>query len=340
VGVVAVDHVIAANYLSNLEKCLEQFGVSAFLFKIGFDPVRVHDPNAYLSIVEFKQVVAEAYKLSNCPQLGLVFGQSLSIVNHGFLGYAAMSSPTLGTAIQTALSYLNTRTSLLTMELFHDLNHQKMNVKIISLTEDPVLSRFMTELAMIHFVKMRTFLINNPTPCPKLELQYAMPDYVDYYHQLFQTEILFGAECSRIWLEAEEFKIPINFADDVSYQLAKTQLQELVKKLSLKEDYASKIKAILLNHHLNHISMEEVASTLCMTSRTLRRHLQRLQVTYQELFDEVREQKATAFLLDNSISITEISFLLGFNDTSSFTKAFKRWTGLTPSEYKEQHGII
>nr|WP_255541672.1 helix-turn-helix transcriptional regulator [Legionella bononiensis] len=85
--------------------------------------------------------------------------------------------------------------------------------------------------------------------------------------------------------------------------------------------------------------MEEIASKLCMTSRTLRRHLQKLQVTYQELLDEVREQKAKTFLLNNGISITEVSFLLGFNDTSSFTKAFKRWTGLTPSEYKEQHGI-
>ncbi|HEL8445800.1 TPA: helix-turn-helix transcriptional regulator, partial [Legionella pneumophila] len=122
-------------------------------------------------------------------------------------------------------------------------------------------------------------------------------------------------------------------------QLAKRQLQELEKKMSLKEDMASKIKSILINQNLNHASMDEIASRLCMTSRTLRRHLQRLDVTYQELLDEVREQKAKTFLLNNNISMTEISFLLGFQDTSNFSKAFKRWTGVTPTEYREKHEV-
>ncbi|MBL7479479.1 AraC family transcriptional regulator [Legionella bononiensis] len=334
-----MDRVIAANYLVNLEKCLEQFGVFQFLSKIGIDSVRVHDPLAYLSMAEFKQVITSAYSLSNCPYLGLVFGQSLSIVNHGFLGYAAMSSPTLGTAIQTTLSYLNTRTSLLSLELHQAANQKRAYIQIISLTEDPVISRFMTELAIIHFMKMRSFLINSSIPCPRIDINYAKPDYADFYEQVFQTEVVFDAQCSRVWIEAEELYAPINFADDVSYQLAKNQLQEIAKNLTSKEDLISKIKTIVLNHSLNHLSMEEIASKLCMTSRTLRRHLQKLQVTYQELLDEVREQKAKTFLLNNGISITEVSFLLGFNDTSSFTKAFKRWTGLTPSEYKEQHGI-
>ncbi|WBV66702.1 helix-turn-helix domain-containing protein [Legionella pneumophila] len=109
--------------------------------------------------------------------------------------------------------------------------------------------------------------------------------------------------------------------------------------MSLKEDMASKIKSILINQNLNHVSMDEIASRLCMTSRTLRRHLQRLDVTYQELLDEVREQKAKTFLLNNNISMTEICFLLGFQDTSNFSKAFKRWTGITPTEYREKHEV-
>lgn len=61
-----MDLVIAANYLSTLEKCLEQFGINHFLEKIGFDLIRVHDPDAYLTQDEFNQVILEAYKLSNC----------------------------------------------------------------------------------------------------------------------------------------------------------------------------------------------------------------------------------------------------------------------------------
>lgn len=333
-----MDQVIAANYLSTLEKCLEQFGVSHFLEKIGFDLIRVHDPNAYLTENEFNRVVVEAYKLSQCPELGLIFGQNLSIVNHGFLGYAAMSSPTFGAAIQTVLHYLNTRTSLLSLEL-QPGNEESVSVKLLLHTKEIVISRFMSEVALTHLIKMRNFLINCVSPPLKIELNYDEPPYAKYYQTIFQTEVVFNTENTRIWFKAEELDYPINFADDVSYQLAKTQLQEIEKSMSLKEDLGSKIKSILINKNLNHVGMEEIASELCMTSRTLRRHLQRLDVTYQELFDEVREQKAKTFLLNNTISMTEISFLLGFQDTSNFSKAFKRWTGITPTEYREKYGI-
>lgn len=334
-----MEQVIAANYLANLEKCLEQFGVDNFIEKIGFDASRVQDPNAFLSIDEFKLIINQAYELSNCPQLGLLFGQSLSIVNHGFLGYAAMSSPNLGTAIHTVLSYLNTRTSLFTVGLQQVPELKMVYLELVPQTNDAQMSRFITELAITHLTKMRAFLLNCATPCSKIELAYEKPSYGDDYQELFQTEVVFNTKSSKLWVQAEELDFPLSFADDVSYQLAKTQLQEIVKTLTLEENLASKIKAILLKYNLHQISMEEIASELCMTSRTMRRHLQRQEITYQELLDEVREQKAKAFLLDNSISMTEISFLLGFHDTSNFSKAFKRWTGVTPSEYREQHGI-
>lgn len=333
-----MEQVIAANYLSSLEKCLEQVGIEHFLSRIGIEPHRVHDPSAYLTMNEFKQIITEAYRLSNCPQLGLVFGQTLSIVNHGFLGYAAMSSPTLGEAIQVVLSYLNTRTSLLSFEL-HQPSKDKIFVQLISRTGDVGLSQFMTEIALIHLIKMRAFLLGTSNPPLRIELSYNKPSYADYYQVLFQTDIIFNAESSKIWIEAAELNYPINFADDVSYQLAKTQLQELAQNIAQQEDLSSKIKTILLKNNLYHLSMDEIAGILCMSSRTLRRHLQKLDVTYQELLDEVRQKKAKTFLLNNSISMTEICFLLGFHDASNFSKAFKRWTGVTPSEYREQHGI-
>lgn len=334
-----MEHVIAANYLSNLEKCLEQLGVEHFLTTINFDLARVQDPAAFVTFDELKSIIQEAYKLSNCPQLGLIFGQNLSIVNHGFLGYAAMSSPNLGEALRTTLSYLNIRTTLFHIELKMSEDLQTVAIDFATRINEPIISRFLLELAIAHLVKMRTFLIGSSIPFLKIELNYDKPDYADFYQELFQTEIVFNSKHCRVLAHAEELNYPVNFADDVSFQLAKAQLQEMVKNLAINEDLASKIKSILLNKNLNQISMEDIASQLCMSSRTLRRHLQRLNITYQELFDEVREQKAKAFLLNQHISMTEISFLLGFHDTSNFSKAFKRWTGSTPSEYRDHHGI-
>lgn len=330
-----LDQVIAANYLSSLEKCLEQLGVDNFLQQIGFDQSRVHDPAAFLTLAEFRNVILEAYRLSGCSELGLVFGQALSIVNHGFLGYAAMSSPTLGTAIQTVLNYLNTRTSVLSVEL-HKPRIDHVYLQLIIHSNDDLLERFVTEFALMHLIKMRAFLIGSATPSLKIELSYERPPYYEYYQELFQTELVFNTHHNIVWIKEEELHYPLHFSDDVSFQLANAQLQELSKMLSFDDNLKNKIKAILLDNQLTLLGMDEIAKQLCMSSRTLRRHLHKLNITYQELVDEVRQEKAKTFLLNNKLSLTEIGYLLGFHDTSNFSKAFKRWTGYTPKEYRDQ----
>jgi AraC-like DNA-binding protein len=334
-----MEQVLAANYLAALEKSLEQFGIKNFLDKINFDQSKIQDPNAYLSLKELKGVVQEAYKLSGCPHLGIMFGFAVSILNHGFLGYAAMSCPTFGDAIQTVLSYLNTRTNLVIIELQTCASSGNSYITIKLNTSDALLIQFFSEAVIAHIIKMRQFLTNCIEPPLKIELQYTKPEYVDKYQSLFQSNLVFNAEDTRIWIHKEELNYPIQFADDASYQSAKKQLEEIKSQLSLKDDLVSKIKTTLLNESLHQSSMETVAKHLCMTSRTLRRRLLSLGVTYQELLDELREQKAKKFLLNNKLSITEISFLLGFQDTSNFSKAFKRWTGFSPTDYRDQHGI-
>ncbi|KTD82616.1 AraC family transcriptional regulator [Legionella waltersii] len=334
-----MEKVLAANYLSAMEKCLEQLGIDHFLDKMGFDQSKLQDPNAYINLDELKRVVQEAYQLSRCPHLGIMYGSAVSILNHGFVGYAAMSSPTFGSAIQTVLSYLNTRTSLVSIELQASTPSKNSYVTIKVNTVDELLILFFTEAVIAHIINMRQFLTNCREPPLKIELQYSKPDYVDKYESLFQSCLVFNAEETRFWIREEELQYPIQFADDASYQLAKKQLEEIKSQLFLKDDLVSKIKTILLNENLHQSSMETVAKQLCMTSRTLRRRLISMGVTYQELLDELREQKAKKFLLNNKLSITEISFLLGFQDTSNFSKAFKRWTGLSPTDYREQHGI-
>ncbi|MDP1601901.1 MAG: AraC family transcriptional regulator [Legionella sp.] len=326
----------AANYLGILEKCLKQCGIDDFFKDIGFDATRVNDSSAYLSAEEFNYIIREAYERSRCPYLGLLFGEHLSIINHGFLGYAAMTSPTLKTALQTFLSFLNIRTSLLRGHLFEEFP-DKSFVEFTLLSNDPVIDRFLTEMAVVHLAKQRIFLINATTPCLRIELAYPRPLYDYYYQQTLHTQVEFDAKVTRVWFLTDELNALINFADDASYQQAKLQLQTLAETLTDKNELPARIKKILYSQDLYTLNMEIVASQLCMSTRTLRRHLQRYQLTYQDIFDEVRAQKAKEWLENSQLSITEISFLLGFHDISNFSKAFKRWTNLTPTNYREQH---
>lgn len=330
-----MDQIIAANYLLSLEKCLEQQGVSHFLTQIGFDPQRVQDPNAFISEAEFAAVIHKAYALSHEPALGLLFGKSLSISTHGFLGYAAMSSPTLGLAIETMVRFINTRTSLLSIELVKE-NPNQFYVQLTSPLRDVELSRFFIEMVIAHLVNMRRFLIQTHSPLPQIELSYPAPDYADAYQDILNTKISFAAPSTKVWFAAAEFSVPVSFADDASFKAARAQLQQLADQLSSQQDLPSQIKSILMHQDLLHISPDEIASKLCLSPRTMRRHLQAYQLSYQDLLDEVRKAKAEAYMLNQNMSVTEIGYALGFHDTSNFSKAFKRWTGHSPSEYKQK----
>ncbi|WP_367605988.1 AraC family transcriptional regulator [Legionella sp. W05-934-2] len=330
-----MEQVIAANYAACLDKCVEQLGVPNFLKTIGFDLTRLQDPAAFVTASEFTRIVEKAISMTNCSYLGLKFGQHLSIVNHGYLGYAAMSSPTMGNALNTMLNYINTRTNLISLD--SELSGDKVCIGVHVLMENQVLSRFIVEMVIVHLINMRQFLISATDSCVKIDLNYAPPSYASYYQDILKTEIQFNCLHNQVWLWKKELDYPISFADDTSYQLAKSQLQKIATRLAQQADWASKIKTILLSHDLYQLSMDEVASQLCVSARTLRRHLQKESITYQEIVDEVRKQKAYAYLLNQQISMSEISFLLGFHDTSNFSKAFKRWTGLTPTEYRDSH---
>jgi AraC-like DNA-binding protein len=329
-----VDKAIAASYLLSIDKYLAKFGLTDFLECLSFDTTNLNTPNVYLSSCNIEEVITKAYQLVQCSELGLRFGKALSIANHGFLGYAAMSSPTIETSITTALKFLKIRMRILDANLV--TVKEKAYVQLHVHHESPMVVRFLIEMAFAHLVEMREFLLETDSVLPKIEVTYEKPSYHDSYASFLKTSIHYSQEYNRIWVLSSDLAKPISFADEASFQMAVNQLQVALETLEINDDLPNQIKRILTSTELYTLNMERIAKELFMSSRTLRRRLEQYGVTYKELVDEVKKQKALEHLNQTDISITEISFLLGFQDVSSFSKAFKRWTDMTPSEYRSK----
>lgn len=84
------------------------------------------------------------------------------------------------------------------------------------------------------------------------------------------------------------------------------------------------------------IQLKDVADCLAVSARTLQRRLKNEETSFANLLEEIRRDLASRYILDNTLCLTEISFLLGFSDESAFSRAFKRWTGKSPSEYSHR----
>ena len=97
-----------------------------------------------------------------------------------------------------------------------------------------------------------------------------------------------------------------------------------------------RLRRLLLRYYGAFPSLEVAATDLGMSGRTLRRKLAEDGTTYQQELDQVREKLSKEYFYRGGESITELSLMLGFADSSAFAKAFRRWTGLSPTEYLER----
>jgi AraC-like DNA-binding protein len=101
---------------------------------------------------------------------------------------------------------------------------------------------------------------------------------------------------------------------------------------------ATRCQASLLEQlSSGELSEEQMAQRLHMSRRTLQRKLAEAQTTYQKLLEDTRRDLALRYLEDPRHSITDITFLLGFSQQSAFTRAFRRWTGMSPTDYRAAH---
>lgn len=172
----------------------------------------------------------------------------------------------------------------------------------------------------------------------EMQVTYAPPPHVDDYPELFRVPVTFNAtrnalRIDPVWLSDETAFEPGNaYVFGVFTRHADTLLQELATRDSLR----ARIEAhILPDLHEGTLSMDKVARDLGMSRQTLYRRLREEGVTFAELHDDLRQRMARDYLTARKVSVNETAYLLGFSEASSFVRAFKRWTGQSPSAFRE-----
>lgn len=154
------------------------------------------------------------------------------------------------------------------------------------------------------------------------------------YHRVFGTLVRFGQDEDRLAFSRREMDTKIPAADPSLLALfeghARMQLAEL-ERLGGTSGRAARLIATQLAGSVP--SMDGVAASLAMSGRQLQRALREEGTTYQALLDQVRRDRALAQLRLPGTTATEVALLLGFSEASAFTRAFRRWTGLTPGAY-------
>jgi AraC-like DNA-binding protein len=146
------------------------------------------------------------------------------------------------------------------------------------------------------------------------------------YVEVFRAPVTFSADYDELELPAAQLALPLASADPITSEV----LEERIAKLAIPSDL-SLVERVRHAARANlDASPDDVAKTLGMSARTLRRQLDQANTTFRDIVDHARRERADE-LLASGMAIKEIAFALGFSEPSAFSRAYKRWTGSAPA---------
>ena len=117
--------------------------------------------------------------------------------------------------------------------------------------------------------------------------------------------------------------------------ICKQQCRQLMKKFKVSDELISAIRNLLITSLGQFPSLPVIAGQMAMSPRTLRRRLQERNITYQNILDEIRTELTKEYILTTNLSIDQIASRIGFSETTTLRRAFKKWTGLNIKEFKK-----
>lgn len=314
-------------------KIIESFGIDPdpLLRELAIDPGLVSDPNARFRYTQIDDLWYKAVERVGDETFGLRAARYWHPSHLGALGYAWLSSSSLRTALNRFARYMRVLTEGAELELREtdDIFSVVLSYKEISRQQSTRTDSFMAMLvAMIR--------CNYGDDFHPLSVSFSHPAPADSgpYYELFRCPVYFEAEENSFDLSVEDVDKRLRGSNPQLAQLNDQVMIEYLARLD-KDNVIERVKAEILNQlPSGRISDSTVAEALYLNVRTMQRRLQQEGTTFKTLLNEVRQDLADTYIRDSRLTLNEISFLLGFSEISSFSRAFKRWKGKAPSAYR------
>lgn len=306
------------------------FDPLALLEGTAINPAVLNTPDFRFSAAEAARIVFNAYRITGDSALGLELGLRVRPTTHGYLGYAMMSCNNLGEALDVTLRYLHIRQRDFSVRRFEE--DELTIVEFQSDGDTGPLRHFFLEGLTIGLVQTGLFLIGDKHFDGEVWYDWPEPEYFEPYRRRLSF-LRFDKPSVRICFPSRYLSRPLPMADPTAASQAIAQCErELALTGPAPDNLIERVLNELCLSSDGYPDLPTVASCIFISERTLKRRLKRLGKSYQTLLDEVRYRDAQKLLQNPDLSIGQIGEVLGYKDPPSFSRAFKRWAGVSPSE--------
>lgn len=315
----------------------EEHGVSReqMLKGLKLAPGVLDQPDTRFGLMEYGQLCIRALQLTGEAGLGYEFGLRNNLTTHGFHGFGVMSQQNVREAIEFAVRFAPIRMPGWDLRFF--VEGEQAVVDVRETVPFGILRQYALDMILVTLTNsVRQFLRRSE---PGLELWYNCPepDYFSRYRERLPP-VRFSMAANQIRLPAAVLQRPLPTANAVTARLVARECERELALLGHTEGVLERVRAALVNEQSSYPSLDAVAKKLFMTSRTLKRRLQTHGISFQTLLDEARHRDSVRLLEDPSINLEEVASRLGYSASANFSRAFRKWSGKTPGDFRARLG--
>lgn len=309
--------------------------INALLSRAGIEPELLSQPRARVSPDQYTRLAQTLWLVTQDEHLGFD-QQPRRLGTFALMCQLIIHAGTLGKALDLSAKFYRLFGDEWTVSIERDA-HEARLVANIPLSRDP--DHFITESMLMIWHGLASWLIERRIPLERVQFGYPRPEHADEYDALFFAPVMkFNATRTEITFAADYLELPIRQDENSLQEFLKTAPAQLLVKFKNASSLTSRIREVLKSHIGEEMpTLNEVASMLYLSPQTLRRRLAGEGKSYQGVKDNLRRDTAIHLLLKPELSLEDVAQQVGFSETSTFHRAFKKWTGVTPGLYRQIH---
>jgi AraC-like DNA-binding protein len=283
------------------------------------------------------QIMKNGREILGSADFGLRLGEQLQPSSHGPLGYLALSSPDLLSALQALRDYLPLRMPWVAIDI--SLRDQQIHCELrlrVAIDGNVFAKVTMAECFAMTLQSFVEALLGRPVTEAVINFAHPPPAHAGLYDRFLHSPFSFAAPVTRYTLPDSLATAPNVTSDNESYRLTQELCNRLLEQSPRSlSSMTDRVRTLMLLRPIESIGEADIANGLYVSKRTLARRLEAEGSSYRRIRESFLEELARRYLLEPRQTVETVAASLGYHDAAAFRKAFKRWTGITPREFRQ-----
>lgn len=336
---VAMSSSVSVAYLQGLLDYLARQGLESaeLLERVQLSPQILAQRDQRIAASTYLELLGHGVRLTGDEQLGLHLGEAVRPGYYGVLGYLIMSCATLADALHRQARYAALVGNLGQVDLADEPPRAGLEPQVAHSWQPllPQQKRQLSEETLAGWVTFGHWISGLDIPPTEVRFQHAAPADTAEYQRIFRCPVLFDQADNALIFPKRLLATPLGQADAQVRLMLDAYADRLLGEIQQGHSVLDRAR-LELSRQLPEAGadLQQIAARLALSPRTLQRRLREAGLSFNQLVDETRQQLVLHYLRDPALELAEIAFLVGFSEPGSLARAFRRWTGQSPGEYR------